>query len=146
MLQRIQSIFLFFAAGTAFAMAGLPIASSNQAVSNSAFFADKTLTATDHAALLGCFIGAGVLALLSIFLFKNRQSQTRVAIFAFIANFIGLVLTLLFYLQDPAIEANITVNDQIGVYLPFAFMILIILALRFIRKDDKLVKSMDRLR
>lgn len=146
MLQRIQSIFLFLAAAAAFSLLALPLASSSQAVNNSAFFADGLYTITDHVALLILFILAGVLALLSIFLFNNRQTQTRVAIFAFIANFIGLVLAILFYMQDPAVQAEVQINDKPGVFLPLGFMVLILLALRFIRKDEKLVRSMDRLR
>ena len=146
MLQRIQSIFLFLAAGTAFAMLGLPLATSNKAVTSSAFFSDQVYNIQDHGALLGAFAVAGALALICIFLFNNRQAQIRVAIFAFIANFIGLILAVMFYLQDAASSADVVINDQPGSYLPFAFLVLVLLALRFIRKDDKLVKSMDRLR
>ena len=35
---------------------------------------------------------------------------------------------------------------QIGVYLPLVIMVLLVLANNSIRKDDKLVKSADRLR
>jgi len=38
------------------------------------------------------------------------------------------------------------VNDGFGIYLPLIGIIMAVLANRFIKKDDKLVKSMDRLR
>jgi len=38
------------------------------------------------------------------------------------------------------------VNDQFGMYLPLVGLLFSGLAIHFIRKDEKLVKSMDRLR
>ena len=92
------------------------------------------------------FILAGVLSLASIFLFNNRSLQLKICRFAVIANVLGLVFSIIFYLQDMNTLEGVGVDDGIGLYLPIGFLIFGILALRAIQKDENLVKSMDRLR
>ena len=64
--------------------------------------------------------------------------------FALIANILGLVLMAILAVQDWDYAA--TPDDQIGLYLPILSIVFLGLALRSIGKDEKLVKSMDRLR
>lgn len=141
MIQRVQTIFLFLAAAAAFSLFKLPFATSDQAVQAS-FFEDKVYDIQDHIALLSLFIGAGTLALLSIFLFNNRKLQMIMTRIALLANVAGLLVAAFFFTDDH----NKTGEAGLGVYLPVAFVIFGLLALRFIRKDENLVKSMDRLR
>lgn len=88
---------------------------------------------------------SGLLAVYSIFLFKERKQQIvwtkRAAFFQVIA--LGFAVGVFFslggigtYLWDEAIGTGLIV-------LGFIF---ILLALRSINKDEKLVKSMDRIR
>jgi len=107
MIQRIQSVLLFFAAAAVFGLFKLPFGSSGDAIANSALFNDGVFNIQDHVGLLGLFCGAGALAFIAIFLFNNRKTQ----------------LTL----------SRISI-----IFAAFA--------MRFINKDEKLVKSMDRLR
>ena len=147
MIQRIQSIFLLLAAGSAFGLFALPFASTDQAVAASANFSDQLYTIQDHIGLLVLFGLAGVLALVSIFLFNNRKNQLMVGRFAFIANIIGLILAIVLYYNDSdKIAENVLIDDGLGLYLPLLFMVFALLAFRFINKDEKLVRSMDRLR
>ena len=64
--------------------------------------------------------------------------------FGIIANILGIVLVVVFFMQDTAAPAE--PNDELGIYLPVLFLVFAALAQRGIMKDDKLVKSMDRLR
>ena len=89
---------------------------------------------------------AGLLAIISIFLFNNRKLQLRLIIFAFIANLLGVVLAIVFYMQNSQDIGETIVNDGVGMYLPLASFILLLLAYRYINKDENLVRSMDRLR
>lgn len=145
MLQRIQSIFLLLAGAASLALFGFPFATTPTEVEGSMLFADAAYNVQDQPALMGLFGLAGALAIISIFLFSKRLLQMRISIFAFIANLIGVVLAVIFYMQNSS-DAGDTVNDGIGIYLPVAAMIFTLLAHRFINKDEKLVRSMDRLR
>lgn len=109
-------------------------------------FADAAYNVQDQIGLMVLFGLGGILALASIFLFRNRLLQMRISIFAFIANLIGVVLGVIFFMQNSSDVGDRTINDGIGLYLPVVAMILTLLAHRFINKDEKLVRSMDRLR
>lgn len=146
MIQRIQSIFLLLAGGGALGVFGLPFASTPQAVSSSSIFADARYNVFDNPALLALFGLGGALALISILVFKNRKLQMRLTIFSFIAILIGSILGVVFFMTNSSGMGDIVVNDEAGVYLPVAALVCALLAYRFISKDDKLVRSMDRLR
>jgi len=146
MLQRIQSIFLLLAGGASLGSFGLPFATTSKAVEGSTIFADAAYTVQDQMALMILFGLGGALALISLFTFKNRTLQMRLSIFAFIANLIGVIFGVLYFMQNSADTGSQAIDDGLGIYLPVAAMILLLLAFRFINKDEKLVKSMDRLR
>ena len=146
MIQRIQSIFLFLASAATFGLFGLPFASTPDAVSSSTIFGDTLYNLQDHVALLVLFGLAGLLALVAIFLFKNRKLQLNLSRVALVANIIGLVLAIILYVGDSDTLGAIEPNDEAGLYMPFIAVVFLGLALRFISKDEKLVKSMDRLR
>ncbi len=146
MIQRIQSIFLLLASGATFGLFGLPFASTSDVVSKSSIFSDALFNLQDHIALLVIFGLGGLLALVAIFLFKNRKLQLNLSRFALIANVIGLVLAIILFMQDKANLGVAEPNDEAGLYMPFIAVVFLGLALRFISKDEKLVKSMDRLR
>lgn len=149
MLQRIQSVFLFLAGGASFGMFGLPFASTDEAIAQSDLFADSVYTVTDHIALTILFVLAGALSLAAIFLFKNRPLQINLSRVAFVASIIGLVLGIILFINDEITknaEAMPNPEDGIGVLLPILAAVFLLLAMRYIRKDEKLVRSSDRLR
>lgn len=125
---------------------GLPFASIAEAAPESRLFADRVYNLMDTPALIVLFGIAGLLAIVSIFLFKNRKLQMRLTIFAFIANLLGVVMAIIFYMQNSQDLGEQAVNDGAGIYMPVASFVLLLLAYRFINKDEKLVRSMDRLR
>lgn len=146
MIQRIQSIFLLLAAAAAFALFALPFANTATSVASSALFSDQIFNIQDDLILIILFCLAGGLAFISIFLFKNRKTQLMIGRFAIIANVIGLVYAVILFMQDKESLGDATPNDSAGLYLPIVFLVLALLAQRYIQKDVKLVKSMDRLR
>lgn len=149
MIQRIQSIFLALAGALSFGLFGVSFASTGSSVGSSSLFADGMYNLHDNVALLVFFCIAGGLAIVDIFLFRNRPLQIRLGMFAFIANIIGLILGVVLFVQDGIMteqNAGVAVDDGIGLYLPIVAGVFLLLAIRAIRKDDALVKSADRLR
>ncbi len=145
MIQRIQSIFLLLAAGGAFGVFAAPFAKTQDNVQQTVF-ADSVYNVKDHMGMVILFAIAGILALVSIFMYKNRSLQMRLTIFAFIANLLAIVLGVVFFIQASPAIGDREVQDAAGMYLPVATFLFTLLAYRFISKDEKLVKSMDRLR
>ena len=94
-----------------------------------------------------------LLALVSIFLYKNRVLQMRMVAVAFLLNVVYVFL-LFFWAVDKygaivkqALEGNdLQVTWFVGAYAPLASIVLLILAHRAIKKDESMVRAADRLR
>ncbi len=146
MLQRIQSILLLLAAAASLGVFGLPFATTPEPVDRSIIFADADFDVQDHLGMMLLFGLAGLVALAGIFAYRNRPLQMRLSLFVFIANLIGVAFGIIYYMQNTTEMVEKEVNDGLGIFLPAAAMILALLASRYIKKDEKLVRSMDRLR
>lgn len=147
MIQRIQSIYLFIASACSFALFGFPFASVDKEIADSALFSNDTVyNLSDNTALLAIYVLAGVVALVAIFLFNNRSRQKSVARVAAVFNLIGIALAVILFMQDSVMDSGVTPDDGIGLYTPIVGFVLILLAVRAIGKDEKTVRSMDRLR
>ena len=145
MIQRIQSVFLLLAAVGFAGLLKLPFASSN--MNQSPIFEDGLFNVFDNSILLVLCIAGAALALINIFLFKNRELQLRIGYLLIICSiFLPLVAIWSFYTIKENFSADLNIADSIGLYLPIVSLVGAILANRFISKDKKLVSSMDRLR
>lgn len=145
MIQRIQTLFLLLAAGSFGTLFMLPFATSDVPTAN--FLADKQYDVTDHPALMGMTILGLALALIAIFVFKQRPLQLKLGYGIIImAVLLPLAAFLLFTNESAGMDSAVVVADQAGIFLPGAAILFGALANYFIRKDDRLVKSMDRLR
>ena len=91
---------------------------------------------------------AGVLALISIFQFRKRLRQMSMARLVIVANILILFLAGFFFYQDyTRLEDGAYLFEvEYGAIAPILAILFCILALRYIRKDERLVRSMDRLR
>lgn len=144
MLQRIQTIFLALAAVASFGSMGLPFATTPEPAEASMLFADAAFTVQDHIALLVLFAVAGALAVASIALFKNRSLQMRLSLLSSFALLAALAFGIMLFVMDRPAATGTSI--ALGAFLPLAALLLLLLAYRFIKKDEKLVRSMDRLR
>ena len=123
----------------------LPLAVSDKPTAQ--FLADNVYDITDHLALMGLTLLGIILAIIAIFVFKNRPLQLKLGyVVISMAILLPLAAFLLFTNQAPMMDSTVHVEDQAGVFLPGGAILFTALANYFIRKDDKLVKSMDRLR
>ncbi|HEY8893285.1 MAG TPA: DUF4293 domain-containing protein [Niastella sp.] len=141
MIQRLQSVWLLLAAAAAFCSLQFSFYSGNMIAANQAkSFA--VLNAQSNLLLLILSAGAGIASLISIFLYKNRKTQLRIVLVTLLVSVINLVL---FFTQTKKFvpgEGNYNLTAIFAIVVP----VFLILAMRGIKKDEKLVKSLDRLR
>jgi drug/metabolite transporter (DMT)-like permease len=135
MIQRIQTIWLLLAAAASFATLKLSFYSGNK--DNNLF---EELTGSSHFLLLILSVAVGLLALITIFLFKNRKLQIQLSLSGLVLQL--AVLAVYFQQTKNYVQGNFTLTSVISFLIPVFF----ILAWLGIRKDGKLIKSMDRLR
>jgi len=146
MIQRIQSVFLLIASLCLGGLYLLPLGGSKLPVEKTAF-SDSIFNINDYS-LLQIVVPIGVVVFLaSIFLFNNRkvQSMTTLIGAVIIGIIIGFVGMQIFQSQEILTGEN-TFLWKPGIALPIVSLISALLASRAIKKDDNLVKSMDRLR
>lgn len=143
MIQRIQSIFLLLGSGSCFGLFGLPVAGTDTPQAQSVIFNDASYTLFDDPVLLGLFGLAGVLLLADIFLFNNRQLQIRLSWLS-IALVLGGVGYGFFKLSTDTAQAM--AEPAPGIALPLIAIVFAYLAKVYIHKDERLVRSADRLR
>ena len=129
MLQRIQSVFLFISSViTPIMIFFVPIFELES----------KEMFASDFLwAKVFLFIST-LLSLISITLYKNRKKQILLCSFSRTQITIALILLLFMYKKQ--------MNIKIELLLFAIPYLLLILSSYFIKKDDKLVKSSDRIR
>ena len=95
-----------------------------------------------------------VAPLVTIFLYKKRELQVRLCRLNMLVNIIFIGLVFIYYESDVmsvifAVENDIYTLDVayfIGMAFPLVNLVLEILAIRGIKKDIDLLKSVDRLR
>ncbi len=133
MIQRIQSIYLFLAATAAILAIALSLP---YAISGT-----TALELNDFLPLSILSLAAALLCLGSIFLYKNRTLQINVCRIALL--FLAIIIGLSVYF------AVITAGQdmpQVGATFPILNGLFTWLGIRGIQADEKLVRSMDRLR
>ena len=88
-----------------------------------------------------------VIGIVEIFQYRNRLSQMKLGALnsLILAGFLGLSVYFTFRMEKMISIAGEGTYDM-GMYLPAAALIFNLLANRFIRKDEALVRSVDRLR
>lgn len=136
MIQRIQTVFLILA----FVVSGalpfvFPLWKSGD---GSEFYFMQSMA---YVALFGL---SATMALLSVLFYAKRQHQ-------FVINRLNIILNLillgLFLYRSLNVSGEAAASEKgIGMFLPLISIVLLVLANRAIKKDEDLVKSVDRLR
>ncbi len=147
MIQRIQTVFLFLSAVFAGILFFVPVASfsfGNELVNLSIFGAGDYANAL---LLLILTILMLLVPIVTIFMYKKRELQLKLSSLNVFLNALFCGLTFLFYVDNiqEKLSAD-TVVYAFGTYIPLINMVLSILAMRWIKKDIELIKSIDRLR
>ncbi|MBV9988859.1 MAG: DUF4293 family protein [Chitinophagaceae bacterium] len=140
MIQRIQTLWLLIASALAFTTLKTSFFSGNFMVDNSKQF--RHFTAMDNTLLTVLTIVVALAALVAVFLYKDRKLQMRVVSAAMVLSILNLVY---YYFQTrdfvPA-DWAFDLTALIALAVPF----FLFLATRGIYRDNKIMKSLDRLR
>ncbi|MFW0717274.1 DUF4293 domain-containing protein [Pedobacter sp. N23S346] len=155
MIQRIQTIWFFLATLVLVLMIFLPIATKVFDGAESIIYTSgshhitqakdaKVLTAEVFLPLLITNIVLILLCFINIFLFKRRTLQKRLAIFN-ILSIIGFAFWCSVYAKElpGGIEGA---SFGVGAYLPAVAILFVVLAIFGINKDERLIRSAERLR
>jgi len=132
MIQRIQTVYLFFVFCLMAILAFIPFYTS----SSSSFITDFST---------GYFAAAALLAIITVFLYKKRNLQIKICYVLLLIQVFAYVLFFIFDRQN-LLHAEFFQHLRYTILFPFISIIFIYLAIRGIRKDEKLVRSLDRLR
>lgn len=138
MIQRIQSVWLFLAAAFDALTFRLPFYSGDWNDDTVTDMVDLNAQTTIWFTILSVL--AGALGLATIFLFRNRKLQLKLI---YLGIFVSIVLLTLYFLETRDFSTG---NFALWAIFYFAILISFFLAARGVRNDEKLVRSMDRLR
>ena len=158
MIQRIQTVYLSLAVIALALIFAFPLAqffSENGAyvfsvtgLKNMVPGEPEAFTAMVFFPLIIVTAGIALLTVFTIFEYKNRPFQiklTNISVLSSIALIMGV-----FFFYIPMIEKKINIvpdySKAFGIYLPLVALVFLIMANRAIKRDDKLVRSADRLR
>ncbi|UMB60190.1 DUF4293 domain-containing protein [Lutibacter sp. A80] len=144
MIQRIQTIYLLLAT----LLSGGSIFLFNLWVNNEGikfFVMDAFNTSNTLLIVMAVlFFLSAVLTFVAVFQFKKRQLQFVIGRLAILTNFILLGI-LVYFSQNLSGEINVS-EKGIGLLIPILTIVLVVMANKAIKKDEELVKSVDRLR
>ncbi|HIE16127.1 MAG TPA: DUF4293 family protein [Bacteroidales bacterium] len=150
MLQRIQTLFLLIAGGLVSAMFFMPLSQIiiDEQIYDFNIYAIQT---TNNELLINTYSLAILLVaillinLLTIFLYKHRKLQMRLCVYNILLN-VGFYGLFVFYYYQIMYVHKFIYTFRIAILFPLIVIILLWLAFRAIRKDDILIKSVDRIR
>jgi drug/metabolite transporter (DMT)-like permease len=139
MIQRIQTVWLFLVALCAALTFKFPFYSGNIVGKDNLQRYEKLTASSNFLLLIFTVVLIGG-AIAIIFLYKNRKQQLWLTISAAALAIINIVI----YFSQ--VKKYISGNVSLAAVLVFAIPIFLLLAANGIWKDEKLVKSLDRLR
>jgi len=138
MIQRQQTLWLLLATLTALLTFMFPFVTGKKIVDNAE--TDTVINAGTNFFILILTGASLVLSTLTIFLYKNRRQQMQLCI-------LGILLTVAIIVLYILQMNNLTKSTlALASILPFLILLGYYMAFRNIRKDEKLVKSLDKLR
>ena len=144
MLQRIQTVYLLIAillAGLVAFLVPFWIDSNDELI-----YLNSMLQSGEAFFMIipAIFMVSGLMAVLTLISFKNRTKQIIYNRVNIVINFLLLGIVVYHQLNLPG-ETMVS-EKGIGVFIPLLVIVFLALANKAIIKDDKLVKSVDRLR
>ena len=136
MIQRIQCFWLLLSPAAALASIRFPFYTGSLAADNTY----ESLNAAKNIPIVILTVLSALISFVTIFLYKNRNRQTWVTL---LNIFISIIVIILYFLQLKNFSSG---SFSLTSLFVFAVPVFLILALMGIRRDAKLIKSLDRLR
>ena len=139
MLQRLQSLWLLLAAVFSFLTFKLPFYSGSKTIQGIV----QPNVRLDAASQIFILVLTGLVilfCLIALFMYKNRRKQLTLTI---INILFSIVLLVFYFLEIGKFQTGII---SLSCLFALAIPIFLFMAARGIWKDEKLVKSLDRLR
>lgn len=156
MIQRIQTLFLLIVAIFGTVMLFFPVASFLSELYYFKLFVYEFRNMTPGTEiefglmavlpLLGISIAVIGLSLFALFKYKNRILQVRLVRFTMLLCMLLIVGIFFLYPNLITKTTQAASEFELGAYIPIINMLFLFLANKYILKDEKLVRSMDRLR
>ncbi|MBP6064656.1 DUF4293 domain-containing protein [Bacteroides sp.] len=149
MIQRIQTIYLLLVAALLISSMCLPVGYFMGP--DAALYTLKPLgiqvgeVFNSTWGMFGILLLSTIIALCSVFLFKNRMLQIRMSIFNTIL-LVGYYLTFLAFIYVLKDDLDASYRLAWSLCLPLVAIIFNILAIRAIGRDEVMVRTADRLR
>lgn len=141
MIQRIQTIWLLIASACAFLTLKLSFYSGLKAAENGV----AQWTALDgrtNLLITILTVAVGIAALLLVFFYKERKRQMTLTLATALVSIINIAL----YISETGKFVTGSGAYTLTAAITFVIPVFLLLAVRGIYKDEKLVKSVDRLR
>jgi hypothetical protein len=138
MIQRQQTLWLLLSAVTALLSFMFPFVTGKLTVNE--ITTERSINAGSEFIILILTGIALVIGTVTIFLYKNRKQQMMLCVVGIV---ISLAVIILYIMEVKKLTSGTLALSSI---LPFLTIIGFFLAWRNIRKDEKLIKSLDKLR
>ena len=155
MIQRIQSVYLFLAFLASFVIFFFPIASYLSdteyiklfiyTVQNEVPVSEFIYNKFFNTPLIVINIAVMALIATAIFNYKKRLFQIKMVNFGILLNIILIVL-MFFYTDRISTSVSVTTSYETGSIFPLVCLVFLVLALRAIKRDERLIRAADRLR
>ena len=140
MIQRQQTLWLLLATVAAALTFKFPFATGEEIVKNTTMKQLVETTAANNFFTLILTIASTIISTITIFMFKDRSMQIKLCLLGLL---IAIGILTLYILE---MNKLISGTPAIWALLPALVVIGYFMAFRNIRKDQKLVKSLDKLR
>jgi len=156
MLQRIQTLFLAIVVLASAALFFVPIISFLSDLFYLKLYLYEFRNLTPNSEIQFSFttvlplllINGGIfgLSLYTIFKYKNRIQQVKLVRLSLLLSMLMIVGIFVLYPNIVTKSTEASSEFEIGAYIPIINLLFLFLANRYILKDEKFVRSMDRLR
>jgi len=149
MLQRLQTVYLLISAVCIGLMMKFPFAKFGDKATFDAFGVtnSSSVSLSQLFEFPSYYLVAGLFALsvILIFLFKNRKVQIAICRLNYVL-ILGLIVLLYLNIDKLKEGFGFEPSYEVSMYLPMVALAFNFLANRAIKKDEDLVRSLDRLR
>ncbi len=140
MIQRQQTLWLILATAAAALTFKFPFATGEEIIKNTTMKQLVESTAGNNFFTLILTIASAIISTITIFLFKDRKMQIKLCLLGLLIS-IGILVVFILEMKK-----MISGTPAIWALLPVIVIVSYFMAFRNIRKDEKLVKSLNKLR